>query len=321
MLIGSVEPTSGDAWVGGLHIVKDREELRSSLGLCPQFDVLYDEMTPAEQLRLYGGMAGLSEEDAAAETDRLLELLKMTFKANEPVRTLSGGQKRRISLATALIGNPRRILLDEPTTGMDPANRRGVWKVLQEQKQAGVNVVDTAANYRRGRGEVAVGRALRDVFATGLASRDEILVSTKAGFLTTPDSKSAARSAWAHAAMVVPASLLFFGLGTALYVFYASRPGEVPVAGQTDIIVPWFIVQQLPAGFAGLVIAGLFAATMSSVDSGMHSIATTLTNDVYSKLCYVSFAGDATLLATSRQALASMLTRVRDVFSAAGFKF
>ena len=143
MLIGSVEPTSGDAWVGGLHIVKDREELRSSLGLCPQFDVLYDEMTPAEQLRLYGGMAGLSEEDAAAETDRLLELLKMTFKANEPVRTLSGGQKRRISLATALIGNPRRILLDEPTTGMDPANRRGVWKVLQEQKQAGVNVVMT----------------------------------------------------------------------------------------------------------------------------------------------------------------------------------
>ena len=103
-------------------------------------------------------------------------------------------------------------------------------------------------------------------------------------FLTTPDTKSAARSAWAHAAMVVPASLLFFGLGTALYVFYASRPGEVPVDGQTDIIVPWFIVTQLPAGFAGLVIAGLFAATMSSVDSGMHSIATTLTNDVYSKL-------------------------------------
>ena len=116
-------------------------------------------------------------------------------------------------------------------------------------------------------------------------------------FLTTPDTKSAARSAWAHAAMVVPASLLFFGLGTALYVFYASRPGEVPVAGQTDIIVPWFIVTQLPAGFAGLVIAGLFDATMSSVDSGMHSIATTLTNDVYSKLC--PGANDGTQLAVS----------------------
>lgn len=103
-------------------------------------------------------------------------------------------------------------------------------------------------------------------------------------FLTTPDEKSAARSVWAHAAMVIPASLLFFGLGTALYVFYEARPDALPVAEQKDIIVPWFIATQLPAGFAGLVIAGLFAATMSSVDSGMHSIATTLTNDVYSKL-------------------------------------
>ena len=103
-------------------------------------------------------------------------------------------------------------------------------------------------------------------------------------FLTTPDEKSAARSVWAHAAMVIPASLLFFGLGTALYVFYQTRPEALPVVDQKDIIVPWFIANQLPAGFAGLVIAGLFAATMSSVDSGMHSIATTLTNDVYDKL-------------------------------------
>jgi SSS family transporter len=103
-------------------------------------------------------------------------------------------------------------------------------------------------------------------------------------FLTTPDEKSAARSVWAHAAMVIPASLLFFGLGTALYVFYTNDHGPLPDAGQDDIIVPWFIVKELPAGLAGLVIAGLFAATMSSVDSGMHSIATTLTNDVYSKL-------------------------------------
>ena len=103
-------------------------------------------------------------------------------------------------------------------------------------------------------------------------------------FLTTPDEKSAARSVWAHAAMVIPASLLFFGLGTALYVFYQAHPEALPVVDQKDIIVPWFIANQLPAGFAGLVIAGLFAATMSSVDSGMHSIATTLTNDVYDKL-------------------------------------
>ena len=104
-------------------------------------------------------------------------------------------------------------------------------------------------------------------------------------FLTTHDEKSAARSVWAHAVIVVPASLLFFGLGTALYVYYASRPEMLPPADVTnDIIVPWFIATRLPAGIAGLVTAGLFAATMSTVDSGMHSVATSLVNDVHRKL-------------------------------------
>ena len=117
-------------------------------------------------------------------------------------------------------------------------------------------------------------------------------------FLTTPNEKSAARSVWAQAALVVPASLLFFGLGTALYIFYAARPGALPAAEENDIIVPWFIATQLPAGVAGLVIAGLFAATMSSVDSGMHSIATTLVNDVYNKIR--PDVGDTKRLAVAR---------------------
>jgi SSS family transporter len=104
-------------------------------------------------------------------------------------------------------------------------------------------------------------------------------------FLTTRDEKAAARSVWAHAGIVVPASLLFFGLGTALFVFYASRPEMLPPPDvANDAIVPWFIATRLPAGIAGLVIAGLFAATMSTVDSGMHSIATSLVNDVHRKL-------------------------------------
>ena len=82
----------------------------------------------------------------------------------------------------------------------------------------------------------------------------------------------------------MPASFLFFGLGTALFIFYHTRPELLPPAGQNDIIVPWFIATQLPIGLAGLVIAGVFAATMSTVDSGMHSIATSLVTDVYSKL-------------------------------------
>jgi len=104
-------------------------------------------------------------------------------------------------------------------------------------------------------------------------------------FLTTRDERAAARSIWAHAGIVVPASLLFFGLGTALFVFYASRPELLPTGDvKNDAIVPWFIATRLPAGLAGLVIAGLFAATMSTVDSSMHSIATSLINDVHGKL-------------------------------------
>jgi SSS family transporter len=117
-------------------------------------------------------------------------------------------------------------------------------------------------------------------------------------FLTTATEKSAARSVWAHAAMVVPSSLLFFGLGTALYIFYVVRPEQLPPSDQDDIIVPWFIATQLPAGLAGLVIAGLFAATMSSVDSGMHSIATTLVNDIYQKFHHD--ATDARQLSVAR---------------------
>ena len=116
--------------------------------------------------------------------------------------------------------------------------------------------------------------------------------------LTTPDEKSAAKAVWAHAAIVVPASLLFFGLGTALYVFYLSRPELMPPDGNNDIIVPWFIANQLPMGLAGLVIAGLFAATMSTVDSGMHSISTSLVSDIHSKI--QPDADDKTRLSVAR---------------------
>jgi SSS family transporter len=118
-------------------------------------------------------------------------------------------------------------------------------------------------------------------------------------FLTTPSERSAARAVWTHAIIVVPASLLFFGLGTALFVFYKARPELLqPAAESNDIILPWFVATQLPAGLAGLVIAGLFAATMSSVDSSMNSVATSLVTDFYRKVRPA--ASDAHRLAVAR---------------------
>jgi len=100
-------------------------------------------------------------------------------------------------------------------------------------------------------------------------------------YLTTRDERAAARSIWANAVLVIPGSLVFFTLGTALYVFYKAHPALLEPRLQTDATLPLFIAEKLPAGVAGLVIAGVFAASMSSLDSSMNSVATALVTDFY----------------------------------------
>ena len=110
-------------------------------------------------------------------------------------------------------------------------------------------------------------------------------------FLTTKDEKSAADSIWTSALLAIPASVLFFGIGTALYAFYQLNPNLMNAVSldNADAILPYYIVTQLPQGVAGLLIAGIFAAAMSSLDSSMNSIATVITTDFYQR-----FKADAT---------------------------
>lgn len=123
-------------------------------------------------------------------------------------------------------------------------------------------------------------------------------------YLTTRDEKSAARSLLTPAILVLPVSLLFFGLGTALYGFFKSQPEALnPVLENADAIFPWYIVSQLPEGLSGLLIAGIFAASMSSLDSSLNSVATVLTVDFYKRLVpgrsdksYLTFARLMTIL-------------------------
>ena len=105
-------------------------------------------------------------------------------------------------------------------------------------------------------------------------------------YLTTKDERSAARSIWTHAALVVPVgTFLFFLMGTALYAFYHTFPAQMtPFLPKADALMPFYIVTQLPAGLAGLAIAGVFAASMANIDSSMNSVATALTNDFYRRL-------------------------------------
>ncbi len=104
-------------------------------------------------------------------------------------------------------------------------------------------------------------------------------------YLTTRDEKQAARSMWLNLAITIPTGILFFGLGTALFAYYTAHPAEeAQLPGKADQLVPWFVMSHLPAGVAGMVVAGIFAAAMSSLDSSINSITTALVNDFVGRL-------------------------------------
>jgi SSS family transporter len=111
-------------------------------------------------------------------------------------------------------------------------------------------------------------------------SSDQVVVQR---YLTTATEKEARRSIYTNAVLVIPASLIFFAVGTALWVYFRHHPNLLNPHGNTDDVFPWYISQQLPAGLSGLVIAGLFAATMSTISSSMNSIATVVTTDFYQR--------------------------------------
>ncbi|MCB0731581.1 MAG: sodium/solute symporter [Ignavibacteriae bacterium] len=103
-------------------------------------------------------------------------------------------------------------------------------------------------------------------------------------YLTTKDEKSASKSIWINAILPLFSTVLFFAIGTALYVFYKTHPGELNIAiTNTDAIFPWYIITQLPAGISGILIAAVFSASMSSLDSSMNSVATAFTTDFYKR--------------------------------------
>lgn len=116
-------------------------------------------------------------------------------------------------------------------------------------------------------------------------------------YLTTPSRKQAARAVWTNAALTVPGAVLFFFLGTALYAYYRTAPENLNPSLSTDAILPWFLARELPVGLTGLVLAAVFAAAMSSLDSSMNSMATVLVTDFYYRFRPASSDGRRLLLA------------------------
>uniref|UniRef100_A0A8C6NK84 ATP binding cassette subfamily A member 3 n=1 Tax=Nothobranchius furzeri TaxID=105023 RepID=A0A8C6NK84_NOTFU len=134
MLTGLFPPTSGMAYINGYNICQDMALIRRSLGLCPQHDVLFDNLTVREHLLFYAQLKGYPKEKISDEVDRILHILNLEDKQKARSKTLSGGMKRKLSIGIALIGDSKVVMLDEPTSGMDPSARRATWDLLQGEK-------------------------------------------------------------------------------------------------------------------------------------------------------------------------------------------
>ncbi len=140
MLLGIIRPTAGSAQVLGFDAARQSEQVRAGVGYMSQKFALYNELTVRENLVFYGGVYGVRDRP---RIDAVLEHLGLTPVAGQQVRTLSGGWRQRLALGTAIIHRPRLLLLDEPTSGVDPTARRAFWNLIYDLVADGITVLVT----------------------------------------------------------------------------------------------------------------------------------------------------------------------------------
>jgi lipooligosaccharide transport system ATP-binding protein len=138
IILGVTPKSAGDLSVFGLSVPECSREVRARIGVVPQADNLDPDFTVAENLQVYASYFGLGRQFNKQQLGRLLKFASLQDRAKAKTDTLSGGMKRRLTIARALINNPQMIILDEPTTGLDPQARHVIWSRLEELKQQGV---------------------------------------------------------------------------------------------------------------------------------------------------------------------------------------
>lgn len=134
ILTGLIRPDSGTAWIGGCNILSELPNVYKTIGVCPQFDLFWEDLTIEEHLLFYLRLKGCSPESEQESVDKVCKDVELLEHKYKKARQLSGGMKRRLSLAIATIGEPQAIFLDEPTTGLDPLNREKFWAILERIK-------------------------------------------------------------------------------------------------------------------------------------------------------------------------------------------
>ncbi|MEU6854427.1 ATP-binding cassette domain-containing protein [Actinacidiphila alni] len=138
-----LKPDSGSAVVAGIDVLKHPNEVRRHIGLSGQFAAVDEYLTGRENIQMVGQLYQMSAKAARARADELLERFNLTEAANRPSKTYSGGMRRRLDLAAALVVSPPVMFMDEPTTGLDPRNRQQLWEVIQELVAGGTTLLLT----------------------------------------------------------------------------------------------------------------------------------------------------------------------------------
>ncbi|MGP4003228.1 ATP-binding cassette domain-containing protein [Streptomyces sp. 8N706] len=138
-----LQPDSGKAVVAGIDVLKHPNEVRRSIGLSGQFAAVDEYLTGRENLQMVGQLYQMSARDAKVRAGELLERFNLAEAGDRPAKTYSGGMRRRLDLAAALVVSPPVMFMDEPTTGLDPRNRQGLWEVIQELVAAGTTLLLT----------------------------------------------------------------------------------------------------------------------------------------------------------------------------------
>jgi ABC-2 type transport system ATP-binding protein len=138
-----LQPDEGHATVLGLDVVRDAEAVRATIGLAGQYAAVDENLTGRENLRLIGQLSHQHRSTIMPRADELLERFALSGAANRPVRTYSGGMRRRLDLAAALVHRPPVLFLDEPTTGLDPNGRSDLWAIIEELLADGTTVLLT----------------------------------------------------------------------------------------------------------------------------------------------------------------------------------
>jgi ABC-2 type transport system ATP-binding protein len=136
-------PDSGSATVGGIDVIRHPEKVREIIGLSGQYAAVDETLNGWDNLVMFGRLYHLSKRAAVKRADELLERFSLTDSAKRPIKTYSGGMRRRLDLAASLIVQPKVLFLDEPTTGLDPRGRLEMWEVIEELVTGGVTLLLT----------------------------------------------------------------------------------------------------------------------------------------------------------------------------------